>query len=391
MQDKSAIDSDSSAIDDKNTNRDIKINSTTNEGYEITKGYLKSRSTIEDIEHYINDKYEQNLLSNLKDDIIKDIKIFMKTDSPSYEGNDVISILKEHNKSLNNSITFLREELLRKDIIINSLLTKVNTIKDHHCSNNNNNNKNIPINPFVGQTNKTTIEKNQHDDIIISTNNNEKDDAVNNDNVTKRKKKTQKPNRVSDHYKENNQNSSLHQESELDQTRSNRKQSKIPKKKMLILGDSIIKKVDGWRLCKRMKSLVAVRSISGASSKGMAHHVKGCIEDDNPDSLILHHGTNDLVENADPEVIAKNIVNLAVSAKNDVKEIFVSALTVRNDDLNNLRLKVNASLKRNCERNDLCFIDNDNVSRKMLNSSGLHLNEYGTTRLVNNFCYHVNK
>ena len=97
MQDKSAIDSDSSAIDDKNTNRDIKINSTTNEGYEITKGYLKSRSTIEDIEHYINDKYEQNLLSNLKDEIIKDIKIFMKTDSPSYEGNDVISILKHRN------------------------------------------------------------------------------------------------------------------------------------------------------------------------------------------------------------------------------------------------------------------------------------------------------
>ena len=150
------------------------------------------------------------------------------------------------------------------------------------------------------------------------------------------------------------------------------KQSKITKKKMLILGVSIIKKVDGWRLYKRMKSLVAVRSISGASSKGMAHHVKGCIEDDNPDSLILHHGTNDLVENADPEVIAKNIVNLAVSAKNDVKEIFVSALTVRNDDLNDLRLKVNASLKRKCERNDLCFTDNDNVSRKMLNSSGLH-------------------
>ena len=40
-------------------------------------------------------------------------------------------------------------------------------------------------------------------------------------------------------------------------------------KKTLILGDSEIKNVDGWRLNRRMKSIVSVRSISGATTKTM--------------------------------------------------------------------------------------------------------------------------
>ena len=39
----------------------------------------------------------------------------------------------------------------------------------------------------------------------------------------------------------------------------------------------------------------------------------------------------------------------------------------------------------------LGFIDNQNINLKMLNQSGLHLNEYGTRRLVNSFCYNLVK
>ena len=44
-------------------------------------------------------------------------------------------------------------------------------------------------------------------------------------------------------------------------------------KKTLILRDSIIKNVDGWILNRRMKWIVSVRSISGATTNAMKHHV----------------------------------------------------------------------------------------------------------------------
>ena len=66
------------------------------------------------------------------------------------------------------------------------------------------------------------------------------------------------------------------------------------RKKTIIVGDSIAKDIEGWRLNKRMKSPVAVKSIPGATTKSMKHHIKGCLEDNSPDSVILHVGTNNL-------------------------------------------------------------------------------------------------
>ena len=54
-------------------------------------------------------------------------------------------------------------------------------------------------------------------------------------------------------------------------------------KKTLILKDSITKNVDGWRWNQRMKSVVSFRSISGATTKAMKHHVMGYLEDESPD------------------------------------------------------------------------------------------------------------
>ena len=68
----------------------------------------------------------------------------------------------------------------------------------------------------------------------------------------------------------------------------------VPRKNTLTVGDFILKHAEGWRLKKRMKSNVSVRSIPGASTNCLLHHVKGCLEDISPDTVILHHGTNDL-------------------------------------------------------------------------------------------------
>ena len=67
-----------------------------------------------------------------------------------------------------------------------------------------------------------------------------------------------------------------------------------------------------------------VRSIPGVTTKGMTHHVKGCLEDISPDFIILHHGTNDLNGNNTSEEIADKILNLAASIKTSKNKVFVS-------------------------------------------------------------------
>ena len=122
----------------------------------------------------------------------------------------------------------------------------------------------------------------------------------------------------------------------------------------------------------------------------MIHHVKGCLEDTSPDFIILHHGTNDLNSNSTSEEIADKIFNLADSIKTSKTQVFVSGLVIRKDKLNKKGNEVNELLKTKCEIRQLSFIDNKNISLGMLNKSGIHLNEYGTTRCVNNFCCSIN-
>ena len=75
------------------------------------------------------------------------------------------------------------------------------------------------------------------------------------------------------------------------------------RKRTLIIGDSIVKNIEGWRLNKRIKSTVLVKSISGATTKGMKH-----LEDNSPDTAILHFGTNNLKNNESVEHIATGIM-----------------------------------------------------------------------------------
>ena len=56
-----------------------------------------------------------------------------------------------------------------------------------------------------------------------------------------------------------------------------------------------------------MKSQVSLKSILGATTEGMIHHVKRCLQDTSPpNTIILHHGTNDLKSKSTPEQITDN-------------------------------------------------------------------------------------
>ena len=122
----------------------------------------------------------------------------------------------------------------------------------------------------------------------------------------------------------------------------------------------------------------------------MIHHVKGCLEDTSLDFIILHHDTNDLNGNSTSEENADKILNLAASIKTSKNQVFVSGLVIRKDKLNKKGNEVNELLTNKCGIRQLPFIDNKNISLGMMKKSGIYLNEYGSTRLVNNFCFSIN-
>ena len=70
---------------------------------------------------------------------------------------------------------------------------------------------------------------------------------------------------------------------------------------------------------KSVKS-VHVKSIPGATTKGTKHHVRGCLDDNSFDTAIIHFGTNNLKNNESAEDIATDIMNLAISVKNEKKQ-----------------------------------------------------------------------
>ena len=84
-------------------------------------------------------------------------------------------------------------------------------------------------------------------------------------------------------------------------------------------------------------------------------------------------------------------MDVAISIRNEKINVLVSGLTIRNDRLNDKGKNVNSLLKRKCDKEKICFVDNTNSDVEMLNNSGLHLSVRGTTRLVNNFCFSLAK
>ena len=200
-------------------------------------------------------------------------------------------------------------------------------------------------------------------------------------------------NKSCDSPKTNGKNINLHETKSKLNKKNNQDLSSDndQKKKTLILGDSIVKHVEAWRLNKRMKSTVTVRCIPGATTNAMKHHLKGCLEDSSPDKITLHHGTNNLKSDDNSEKVVSDIVNLGLSVKNEKTMVCVSSLVIRNDKLDKKRKEVNDFIKQQCLSKHLLFIDNANIKLGMLNKSGLYLNKNGTKRLVYNFYFSMAK
>ena len=125
------------------------------------------------------------------------------------------------------------------------------------------------------------------------------------------------------------------------------------------MGDSIVKDVKGWKLSDKQNKVV-VKHFSGAETKDMESHIFPTLEQ-NPETIILDSGTNDLNSDSSPEEIARNIINLTTSCKTQTIKVILSSIVPRYDKLNEKTTRVNKCLKKECDARNICFIDHRNI------------------------------
>ena len=109
------------------------------------------------------------------------------------------------------------------------------------------------------------------------------------------------------------------------------------KTNVYILGESMVKKLNGYLLIKKIKHkhLVKKRSFSGTKISCMTDHVKPTLQDINLDNIVLHAGRNNLRTENTASQIVKATIGLATSLKNGGNTVTVSGIVPSLDDLNN--------------------------------------------------------
>ena len=163
-------------------------------------------------------------------------------------------------------------------------------------------------------------------------------------------------------------------------------------KHVLILGDSMIKNVEGWRIGRSTKTRTQVKSFPGAFVSDCYDYFKPPLKC-SPDEIVVHIGTNDL-KTSSARNTAESIVDLAqwLETLLPFAKISLSELTCR-DDFEGSKHKVaetNKILGKFCQQNKWNVISHLNIDESCLNRSRLHLNKKGTGLLSSNFIKSIN-
>ena len=105
----------------------------------------------------------------------------------------------------------------------------------------------------------------------------------------------------------------------------------------MIIGDSIIKNINGWELKENIgkNGIVHVKKFNGATIRDM-HSYSILIIEKKPNVIILHVGTNNLPSRSGDEEkseaqIAAKIIKLVNEIKESNIEVIISSLVERGD------------------------------------------------------------
>ena len=114
--------------------------------------------------------------------------------------------------------------------------------------------------------------------------------------------------------------------------------------------------------------------------------------DDKPDAIIIHVGTNDILNHANHKYIARRMINIGLDCKNNgVNEmLMLSILVKKNPNLTAIVHRVNDKLIDLYEKISFSFICNDVVTTNYSWKDGADLQDMGTHVLSNHFLKFLN-
>ena len=133
----------------------------------------------------------------------------------------------------------------------------------------------------------------------------------------------------------------------------------VNKDNIVILGDSTMQQLDGWKLSRRLKSKnqrVKVMHFSGASTACMQSYIKPTLQR-NTDKFIPDIGTNDLRSKTEPLEIASSIIDLPKTCRENSSDRIISEILPSSDKLN----KKAQTMHELCESGNLWIIKHQNV------------------------------
>ena len=178
-------------------------------------------------------------------------------------------------------------------------------------------------------------------------------------------KKNKGKNKGSPEQKESTQPSSQLNEPSLSQP------SESANRITAVMGDSMVKYINGKRVSKSAEGKVYVKSFLGAKVNHMSHYVIPTLEELMPDEVILHVGTNDL-RHKEPRTIAEGIVDIAnqIIFKSPGTDITISEIITRGDDpsLDSKGKSVNKIVAQFCKQNSWKILIHTNITKQELYS-----------------------
>ena len=95
-------------------------------------------------------------------------------------------------------------------------------------------------------------------------------------------------------------------------------------KRTLVIGDSMVKNIDQQKIQRAAGDRSVVHLYSGAKVDQIMMKIKNGIKKDQFETVILHVGTNDLVVNEDPELVATKMDELITETKSKAGKVAVS-------------------------------------------------------------------
>ena len=111
-----------------------------------------------------------------------------------------------------------------------------------------------------------------------------------------------------------------------------------------------------------------------------------------PNHFILHVGTNNLSSEKYSMKIAESIINLTCKFKNEIHDVSVSTIILRNDDkkLNEKGLEVNLHLNELSKEKNISLIDSSRKIKAQHLNKG-KLTKYASRTLSNKFVNEISK